>query len=76
MNYMSMCAKRGLKNELCIHLRQVVVRNTSFPEHVVLLDEILDSLVPADESSDEILKFETTEKCKKLNSTSLKKYYT
>ena len=40
MNYMSMCAKSGLKNQLCWHLGQVVAANTSFPEPVVLLDEI------------------------------------
>ena len=39
MNYMSMCAKSGLKNELCRHLGQVVAANTSFPEPAVLLDE-------------------------------------
>ena len=73
MNYMSMSAKSGLKNELCRHLGQVVAANTSFPEPVVQLDEILDSLRSADESFDEILKVETIEKCKELNSTSLKK---
>ena len=67
-----MCAKSGLKNELCRHLGQVVAANTSFPEPVVLLDEILDSLGPGDESFDKILKVETIEKCKELNSTSLK----
>ena len=35
-------------------------------------DEILDSLGPSDESFDKIVKVETIEKCKDLNSTSLK----
>ena len=68
-----MSAKSGLKNELYQHLGQVVAASTSFSEPVVLLDEILDSMGPADESFDEILKVETIEKCKELNSTSLKK---
>ena len=67
-----MCAKSGLKNELCRHLGQVVAANTSFPEPVVPLDEILDSLGPDDKSFDKILKVKTIEKCKELNSTSLK----
>ena len=67
-----MCAKSGLENELCRHSGQVVATNTSFPEPVVLLDEILDSLVPGDESFDKILNVETIEKCKELNFTSLK----
>ena len=67
-----MCAKSRLKNELCRHLEQVVATNTFFPEPVVLLDEILDSLGPSDESFDKILKIEIIEKCKELNSTSLK----
>ena len=53
-------------------LGQVVAANTYFPEPVFLLDEILDSLVPGDESFDKILKVETIEKCKEQNSTSLK----
>ena len=72
MNYMSMCDKSGLKNELCLHLGQVVAANTYFPESIFLLDEILDYLGPGDESFDKILKVETIEKCKELNSTSLK----
>ena len=72
MNYMSMCAKSGLRNELCRHLGQVVAANTSFPEPAVLLDEILDSLGPGDESFDKILKVETIEKCKELNTISFK----
>ena len=72
MNCMSMCAKSGLKNVLCRHLGQVVAANTSFPEPVVRLDEILDSLGPDDKSFDKILKVKTIEKCKELNSTSLK----
>ena len=54
MNYMSMCAKSGLKNELCRYLGQVVATNTSFLEPVVLLDEILDSLGLGNESFDKI----------------------
>ena len=73
---MSICAKIGLKNELCLHLGQVVTANTSFPKPVVLLDKILNSLGPGDESFDKILKVETAEKCKELNSTSLKKNIT
>ena len=51
MNYMSMCAKRRLKNELCPHLGQLC----HHLEPVVLLDEILDSLRPSEESSDKNL---------------------
>ena len=54
------------------HLRQVVATNTSFPEPVVLLHENLDSLGPVGESFDKIVKVETIEKCKELNSRSLK----
>ena len=64
MNSMPMCAKSGLKNELCRHLGQVVAANTSFPESIVLLDEILDYLGPGDESFDKILKVETIKKSK------------
>ena len=45
MNYMSMCAKSGLKNELCRHLGQVVAAKTSFPELAVLLDKNFGFLV-------------------------------
>ena len=72
MNYMSMCTKSGLKTELRRHLRQVVATNTSFPEPIVLLDAILDSLGPNDDSVDNFFKAKTIEKCKELNSTSLK----
>ena len=57
---------------MCRHLGQVVAANTSFPEPVVLLEEILDSLGPGDKSFDEILKVETIKNCKELNTTSLK----
>ena len=45
MNYMSMSAKSGLKNELCRHLGQVVAAKTSFPELAVLLDKNFGFLV-------------------------------
>ena len=61
-----------IENELCCHLGQVVAKNTFFPEPVVLLDKILDSLRPSDVSFDKNLKVEIIKKCKELNSTSLK----
>ena len=57
---------------LCPHLEQVVAIHTSFPESLVLLDEVLDSLGPSDESFDKILMVEIIAKYKEVNSTSLK----
>ena len=49
INYMSVCPKNGMRNELHHDLWQVIVTNTSSPESVNRLNKVLDSLGTNDE---------------------------